>query len=96
MLDFKHARSRFGNRRRQPGNAAGPVTHVRGESPQPTVSGQAMVDHPVQNGRAFSGPDVFSTTVEVTVEAADRDHVTRLYQHLRDGGFQVIPSTGPR
>ena len=35
-------------------------------------------------------------TVEVTVEAADRDHVTRLYQQLRDGGFQVIPSTGSR
>jgi len=50
----------------------------------------------IKHDRAFSGPDVFSTTVEVTVEAADRDHVTRLYQHLRDGGFQVIPSTGPR
>ena len=50
----------------------------------------------IKHDRAFSGPDVFSTTVEVTVEAADRDHVTRLYQQLRDGGFQVIPSTGPR
>ena len=51
MLDFKHARPRFGNRRRQPGNATGPVTHVRRESPQPTISGQTMVDHTVQNGR---------------------------------------------
>ncbi len=50
----------------------------------------------IKHDRAFSGPDVFSTTVEVTVETADRDHVTRLYQQLRDGGFQVIPSTGPR
>ena len=50
----------------------------------------------IKHDRAFSGPDVFSTTVEVTVEAADRDHVARLYQQLRDGGFQVIPSTGSR
>lgn len=50
----------------------------------------------IEHDRAFSGPDVFSTTVEVTVETADRDHVTRLYQRLREGGFQVIPATGPR
>jgi len=50
----------------------------------------------IEHDRAFSGPDVFSTTVEVTVETADRDHVTRLYQQLRDGGFQVIPATGSR
>jgi threonine dehydratase len=50
----------------------------------------------IKHDRAFSGPDVFSTTVEVTVEAADREHVSRLYQRLRDDGFQVVPATAPR
>ncbi len=50
----------------------------------------------IKHDRAFSGPDVFSTTVEVTVETADREHVTRLYQQLRDAGFGVVPATGGR
>ena len=50
----------------------------------------------IEHDRAFSGPDVFSTTVEVTVETADREHVTRLYKRLREDGFQVVPATAPR
>ena len=45
----------------------------------------------IVHDRAFSGPDVFSTAVEVTVETADRDHVTRLASALRAEGF-VVPA----
>ncbi len=49
----------------------------------------------IVHDRAFSGPDVFSTAVEVTVETADRDHVVALSNRLRDEGFVVVPSTAP-
>jgi threonine dehydratase len=46
----------------------------------------------IVHDRAFSGPDVFVTSVEVTVETSDRDHVVVLYDHLRTAGFVVVPS----
>jgi threonine dehydratase len=46
----------------------------------------------IVHDRAFSGPDVFVTSVEVTVETSDRDHVVALYDHLRVAGFAVVPS----
>jgi len=49
----------------------------------------------IVHDRAFSGPDVFVTSVEVTVETSDRDHVERLHKHLRTAGFAVVPSTSP-
>jgi hypothetical protein len=39
--------------------------------------------------RAFSGPDVFSTSVAVTVDTADRDHVAALAAALAAAGFAV-------
>jgi threonine dehydratase len=40
----------------------------------------------IRHERAFSGADVFTTTVEVTVETADREHVAALRERLaRDG-----------
>jgi len=48
----------------------------------------------IVHDRAFSGADVFSTTVSVTVETADRDHVARLAAHLRSEGFAIASSTG--
>ncbi|MFM8413583.1 MAG: pyridoxal-phosphate dependent enzyme [Planctomycetota bacterium] len=44
--------------------------------------------------RAFAGPDVFSTGVEVTVETADREHWAALVARLEAEGFAVLP--GPR
>ena len=44
--------------------------------------------------RAFAGPDVFSSGVEVTVETADRDHWAALVERLETEGFTVLP--GPR
>ena len=49
----------------------------------------------IVHDRAFSGPDVFVTSVEVTVETSDRDHVVALYDRLRAEGFSVVPSTAP-
>jgi threonine dehydratase len=49
----------------------------------------------VVHDRAFSGPDVFSTAVEVTVETADREHVAALAERLRAEGFAVEPSAAP-
>lgn len=43
----------------------------------------------IRHDRAFSGPEVFSTTVEVTVETADRDHVAALRQRLAAEGFVI-------
>jgi alpha-beta hydrolase superfamily lysophospholipase len=43
----------------------------------------------IRHDRAFSGPEVFSTTVEVTVETADRDHVAALRQRLAAEGFAI-------
>ena len=46
----------------------------------------------IVHDRAFSGPDVFSTAVEVTVETAGTDHVAALMKQLRDDGFTTAPS----
>ena len=50
----------------------------------------------IVHDRRFSGPDVFSTTVQVTVETADRGHVAALHERLRAEGFSVTPATGSR
>lgn len=46
----------------------------------------------IVHDRDFSGPDVFSTAVEVTVETADREHVAALAERLRADGFTVVPA----
>jgi threonine dehydratase len=43
----------------------------------------------IVHDRAFSGPDVFSTAVQVTVETADRGHAEMLFERLRADGFSV-------
>lgn len=43
----------------------------------------------IRHERAFAGADVFTTTVEVTVETADHDHVTALRERLAVEGFSV-------
>ena len=48
----------------------------------------------IVHDRAFAGPDVFSTGVDVTVETADRGHVAALVERLEAEGFVVMP--GPR
>ena len=48
----------------------------------------------INHDRAFSGPEVFSTTVEVTVETADQDHIEALHERLREADFEVISATG--
>jgi threonine dehydratase len=47
----------------------------------------------IVHDRAFSGPDVFSTAVDVTVETADREHVAALAERLRADGFAVVPAS---
>jgi len=46
----------------------------------------------VVHDRAFSGADVFSTAVEVTVETAGHDHVATLAAALAAEGFEVRPA----
>jgi threonine dehydratase len=48
----------------------------------------------IVHDRGFSGPDMFSTAVAVTVETADRDHIAALRERLLADGFAVAPSTG--
>jgi threonine dehydratase len=43
----------------------------------------------IVHDREFSGPDVFSTSVAVTVDTADREHVAALAASLADAGFAV-------
>jgi threonine dehydratase len=43
----------------------------------------------IVHDRAFSGPDVFSTSVAVTVDTADSDHVAALAAALAAAGFSV-------
>ena len=50
----------------------------------------------IVHDRAFAGPDVFSTAVEVTVETADRAHVALLVERLEAEGFIVTPGLRPR
>jgi threonine dehydratase len=45
----------------------------------------------IAHDRAFSGPDPFVASVEVTVETADAGHAAALYDHLRREGFVVVP-----
>lgn len=47
----------------------------------------------IVHDRAFSGADVFSTGVEVTVETAGHDHVATLAESLRADGFAVTSAT---
>ena len=49
----------------------------------------------IVHDRAFAGPDVFSTGVEVTVETADRGHVAALVERLEAEGFVVAPGQCP-
>jgi len=49
----------------------------------------------IVHDRAFSGPDVFSIAVEVTVETSDRDHAAALLARLRDEGFEVAAAAPP-
>ena len=50
----------------------------------------------ILHDRAFSGPDVFSIAVEVTVETSGRDHALALLARLAEEGFEVhrSPSGG--
>lgn len=43
----------------------------------------------IVHDRAFSGPDVFSTSVAVTVDTADREHVATLAASLTAAGFSI-------
>jgi threonine dehydratase len=47
----------------------------------------------IVHDRTFSGADVFSTSVEVTVETSDRDHIAALERQLVAAGFVVEPAT---
>ncbi len=47
----------------------------------------------IVHDRTFSGADVFSTGVEVTVETAGHDHVATLAESLRADGFAVMSAT---
>jgi threonine dehydratase len=49
----------------------------------------------IVHDRAFSGPDVFSIAVEVTVETSGRDHVAALVERLRADGFEPTPTPPP-
>ncbi len=48
----------------------------------------------IVHDRTFSGADVFSVTVEVTVQTADQAQVDALRKHLLDDGFVVSPASG--
>jgi threonine dehydratase len=48
----------------------------------------------IVHDRAFSGPDVFSSGVEVTVETADRAHAVALFARLEAEGFPVERQAG--
>jgi threonine dehydratase len=46
----------------------------------------------ILHDRAFSGPDVFSTSVAVTVDTSDRGHIDALVAALAAEGFRVEPA----
>ena len=48
----------------------------------------------IVHDRTFSGADVFSVTVEVTVQTADQVQVDALRKRLLDDGFVVSPASG--
>jgi threonine dehydratase len=43
----------------------------------------------IRHERAFSRADIFSTTVEVTVETAEAGHIAALRQRLEGEGFTL-------
>jgi len=47
----------------------------------------------IVHDRAFSGADVYSAGVAVTVETADHDHIAALARRLQAEGFAVAPAT---
>jgi threonine dehydratase len=47
----------------------------------------------IVHDRTFSGADVFSVTVEVTVQTADQAHVAALRARLLDDGFEVASAS---
>ena len=49
----------------------------------------------IVHDRAFSGPDVFSIAVEVTVETSDREHAAVVFGQLRAEGFDVTAVMPP-
>jgi len=49
----------------------------------------------IVHDRLFSGADIYSTVVDVTVETADRVHVAALIERLEAEGFAVSPSAEP-
>jgi len=50
----------------------------------------------IVHDRTFSGPDVFSVTVDVTVQTADRAHVASLQKRLAEEGFVLTPTAPGR
>ena len=44
----------------------------------------------VTHDREFSGPSIAHVNVQCTVETVDRDHLLKLYDTLRDAGFNVL------
>lgn len=48
----------------------------------------------IVHDRTFSGADVFSVTVDVTVQTADQAQVDALRKRLLDDGFVVSPASG--
>ena len=80
----------IGHLRREPPKAAGGIARLAAALAEAGASVQQIV-----HDRTFSGPDVFVTSVEVTVETSDRDHVATVAKHLGDRGFTVTETTGP-
>lgn len=54
-----------------------------------TIAAAGASVQEIVHDRAFSGCDVFSTAVQVTVETADRSHAEALFERLRAEGFAV-------
>jgi len=54
------------------------------------AAGAGVVE--IVHDRTFSGADVFSVTVEVTVQTADHAQVASLRERLRGDGFELLPS----
>ena len=57
-----------------------------------TIAAAGASVREIVHDRAFSGADVFSTGVEVTVETAGLDHVAALAAALAHDGFDVRPA----
>ena len=54
------------------------------------AAGAGVVE--IVHDRTFSGADVFSVTVEVTVQTADHAQVASLRERLRGDGFELLPT----